>query len=110
MAAMREIRLRKRYGGGGSRVSAQSQAVGDLEKRVAREGRPGLSWQGCAAPNQTNAERISELKRKIGQQTMEIDFLKKVLRRFREHPLPVAVNGGTDSMSKSKRRPKRGQS
>ena len=29
---------------------------------------------------------------------------------FREHPLPVASNGGTDSMSKSKRRPKRGQS
>jgi len=46
----------------------------------------------------------------IGQQTMEIDFLKKALRRFREHPLPVAVNGGTDSMSKSKRRAKRGQS
>jgi len=54
--------------------------------------------------------RISELERKIGQQAMEIDFLKKALRRFREQRLPVAVNGGTDSMSKSKRRPKRGQS
>jgi len=80
-----------------------------LEKRVARERRPGLSWQRCAAAK-LNADRISELERKIGQQTMEIDFLKKVLRRFREHPLPVAGNGGTDSMSKSKRRAKRGQS
>jgi hypothetical protein len=54
--------------------------------------------------------RISELERKIGQRTMEIDFLKKVLRRSREHPRLGAVHGGTDSMSKSKRRPKRGQS
>src|SRR5437868_5935909 len=36
-----------------------------------------------------DAERIAELERKIEQQAMEIDFLKKALRRFREHPLRV---------------------
>src|ERR1700747_2939937 len=46
-------------------------------------------------------------ERKIGQQTMEIDFLKKVLRRFKEHPLGVVANGGTASTSKSRKQPKR---
>jgi transposase len=71
-----------------------------------------LAFPGKGAQPQSNlaADRISELELKIGQQTMEIYFLKKVLRRFSEHPWPVAVNGGTGSMSKSKRRAKRGQS
>lgn len=71
-----------------------------------------LAFPGKSARPQSrlDAERIAELERKIGQQAMELDFLKKALRRFREHPLPVAVNGGTDCMSKSKRRAKRGQS
>jgi len=70
-----------------------------------------LAFPGKSARPQTrlDAERIAELERKIGQQTMEIEFLKKALRRFREHPLPAAVNGDAVSMSKSKRRPKRGQ-
>jgi transposase-like protein len=70
-----------------------------------------LAFPGKSARPQTRleAERITELERKIGQQTMEIDFLKKALRRFREHPLPAAINGDTASMSKSKRPPKRGQ-
>ena len=66
--------------------------------------------KGAQPQSKLNADRISELERKIGQQTMEIDFLKKVLQRFRELPLPVAVNGDTESTSKSKRRPKRGRS
>jgi transposase-like protein len=71
-----------------------------------------LAFPGKSARPQSrlDAERIGELERKIGQQAMELDFLKKALRRFREHPLPVAVNGVVDSMSKSKRRAKRGQS
>jgi hypothetical protein len=38
---------------------------------------------------------------------MEIDFLKKVLRRFKEHPLGVVAIGGTASTSKSRKQPKR---
>jgi transposase len=70
-----------------------------------------LAFPGKSARPQTrlDAERIADLERKIGQQTIEIDFLKKALRRFREHPLPAAGNGDSVSMSKSKRRPKRGQ-
>ena len=52
------------------------------------------------------AERIPELERKIGQMTMEIDFLKKALRRFREQVPPVAGNGAIGSTSKSAKPPK----
>ena len=71
-----------------------------------------LAFPGKSARPQTrlDAERIAELERKIGQQTIEIDFLKKALWRFREHPLPAAAgNGDASSMNKSGKRPKRGQ-
>jgi transposase len=71
-----------------------------------------LAFPGHAAQSQPklDAQRIPELERKIGQQTMEIDFLKKALRRFREHPLPVGGNGKAASLSKSsKPSKKRGQ-
>ncbi len=45
------------------------------------------------AKSKLDADRIAQLERKIGQQAMEIEFLKKALRRFREHPLPVVGNG-----------------
>ena len=50
--------------------------------------------------------RVAELERKIGQQTMEIDFLKGCLRRIEEQR-PQAATGTTTSLrisaSKSKR-------
>jgi transposase len=70
-----------------------------------------LAFPGNGSRPQSNldAERIAQLERKIGQQAMEIEFLKKALRHFREHPLPVVVNGNAGSISKSSKRPKRGQ-
>ncbi|PYV80954.1 MAG: hypothetical protein DMG93_17145 [Acidobacteria bacterium] len=66
---------------------------------------PGI---GARPEAKLDAERISELERKIGQQAMEIDFLKKALRRFREQPPPVVGNGVTGSTSKSRKPRKRG--
>lgn len=70
-----------------------------------------LAFPGKSARPQIklDAERIAELERKIGQQTMEIDFLKKVLRRFRDHPQPAVVNGAARSTNKSGKRLKRGR-
>ena len=56
---------------------------------------------GTHPPVKLDAERIAELERKIGQQAMEIDFLKKALRRFREQARPIVGNGVTNSTSKS---------
>src|SRR6266436_5810465 len=66
-----------------------------------------LAFPGKSARPQSrlDAERIGELERKIGQQAMELDFLKKALRRFKEQPLPAAANGNAaGSMSKSGKR------
>ena len=46
--------------------------------------------------------REGELERKIGQMTMENDFLKKLLRSFEEQQ--VAVNGGGPSTRRSARK------
>ena len=59
---------------------------------------PGI---GTRPQPKGDAELIAQLERKIGQMTIEIDFLKKALRHFREHPLPAVANGNTGSTSKS---------
>jgi len=74
------------------------------------KGELAFPGQGGRPQAKSDAERMAQLERKIGQQTMEIDFLKKALRRFREHPLPVGGNGKAASLSKSsKPSKKRGQ-
>jgi hypothetical protein len=52
-------------------------------------------------PALDDARRIAELERKIGQLTMENDFLKKALRHFRDCHPPAVVNGGAACLKKS---------
>ncbi len=54
----------------------------------------------------TRAEesRVAELERKIGQQTLEIDFLKRALQHVEEQRRLRALDGGAASTSKSKRK------
>ena len=73
------------------------------------KGELAFPGKGVRPQPRLDAERIAELERKIGQQAMEIDFLKKVLQRFKERPLPLADNGGSTSTSRFKKRTKRGQ-
>ena len=73
------------------------------------KGELAFPGQGTRPQARVDAERIALLERKIGQQTMEIEFLKKALRRFREHPLAVIGSGNAGSTSKSKKRSKRDQ-
>jgi transposase-like protein len=71
------------------------------------QGELAFPGKGSRAESTHEAERIVELERKIGQQTMEIDFLKKALQRFRERRLPVVGSGDTSSTSKSGKAQKR---
>ena len=73
------------------------------------KGELAFPGQGVHAEATRESARMVELERKIGEQTMEIDFLKKALGRFREHPLPSVGNGASDSTSKSRKRSKGGQ-
>jgi transposase len=70
---------------------------------------PGIGRRGVPT-GLSELQRIAELERKIGQLTMENDFLKKTLQHFRDQHVPAVVNGETACLKKSgKQRPKRGK-
>jgi transposase-like protein len=48
--------------------------------------------------------RMAELERKVGQQTMEIDFLKRALQHVEEQRLLRALNNGALSTGRSKKK------
>src|SRR3984893_17458490 len=77
-------------------------------ERRARGGRafPGSGRRGVVTPGLDDARRIAELERKIGQLTMENDFLKKALQHFRDHH-PPAVVSGADACLKKLSKPRR---
>jgi transposase-like protein len=54
----------------------------------------------------SDEKRLAELERKIGQMTIENDFLKKALAHFREHHPPAVVSGAAACISKSRKRRK----
>ena len=69
---------------------------------------PGNAFPGLGSG--VGGDRVAELERKIGQQALEIDFLKGCLQRIEEQRMLQAVTGKpqpTDrSKSKSKRAPR----
>lgn len=75
------------------------QAQGEL-------GFPGLGRRGVTRAL-TELQRIAELERKIGQLTMETDFLKKALQHFRDHHPPAVVSGAAACLRKSGKRPRK---
>jgi len=48
--------------------------------------------------------KVAELERKIGQQSMEIDFLKRALQHVEEQRLLRALNNGAPSTSRSRKK------
>jgi transposase-like protein len=62
---------------------------------------PGNGRRGADSPSLDDAFRIAELERKIGQLTMENDFLKKTLRHFRDHHPPAVVSGAAVCLKRS---------
>mgnify|MGYP004703219665 CR=1 FL=1 len=61
---------------------------------------PG-NGQRAAAPVLDQGRQIAELERKIGQLTMENDWLKKALRHFKEQHPPAVVSGAVACLRKS---------
>jgi transposase len=70
---------------------------------------PGIGHRGTGLPALDDARRIADLERKIGQLTMENDFLKKALQHFRDHHPPAVVNGADVCLKKSVKRPPKGK-
>jgi transposase len=62
---------------------------------------PGIGRRGADLVALDDSRRIAELERKIGQLTVENDFLKKALQHFRDHHPPAIVSGGGACLKKS---------
>jgi transposase-like protein len=71
-------------------------------RREFREG-PGNAFPGLGRRRWEEA-RVAQLERKIGQQALEIDFLKGCLQRIEEQRQLQAVTGKPLSTKKSKAR------
>ena len=61
---------------------------------------PGNAFPGHG-PRRWSEGRIAELERKIGQQTLEIDFLKGCLQRIDEQRMLQASSGNPQSTARS---------
>jgi len=57
-----------------------------------------------AGKKRVEESKLGELERKIGQQTMEIDFLKRALQHVEEQRLLRALNNGAPSTSRSRKK------
>src|ERR1700735_3872567 len=62
---------------------------------------PGIGRRGADLPALDDARRVAELERKIGQLTMENDFLKKALQHLRTHHQLAVVSGADPFLEKS---------
>jgi transposase-like protein len=62
-----------------------------------------------AGQKRSEESRVAELERKIGQQTLEIDFLKRALPHVEEQRLLRALSTGAASTSTSKKKSKQGR-
>src|SRR6201996_6640457 len=104
IAAMRALDA----GASGGEIARKYQLSPKLLERWRGEWRakgglafPGSGRRGIDVPPLDDARRIGELERKIGQMTMENDFLKKALQHFRDHHPPAVVNGADACLKKS---------
>jgi len=61
---------------------------------------PGNAFPG-QGQRRWSEGRIAELERKIGQQTLEIDFLKACLQRIEEQRMLQVSNGNPQSTARS---------
>ncbi len=71
-------------------------------RREIRQG-PGNVFPGHGKQRWSEG-RMAELERKIGQQTLEIDFLKGCLQRIEEQRMLQAVTGNPRSTGRSKKK------
>ena len=71
-------------------------------RREFRQG-PGNVFPGHGKQRWSEG-RMAELERKIGQQTLEIDFLKGCLQRIDEQRMLQAVTGNPRSTGRSKKK------
>jgi transposase-like protein len=89
-------------------VSRTCEVSPNVLHRWRREFRDGVekAFPGLGRKKAEDS-RLAELERKIGQQTLEIDFLKRVLQRVEEARMLQELQATAPSTNKSRAKPKR---
>jgi transposase len=102
LAAVRRLEM----GASIAEVARACEVSPNVLHRWRREFRDGVdvAFPGLGK-KKAEENRVAELERKIGQQTLEIDFLKRVLQRVEEARMLQALNGTAPSMGKSRKKP-----
>ena len=78
----------------------RKEGAAGFERPVGRP--PGSTVLGArAAPEAAAARRIAELERKIGQQTLDLDFLRRAYKRLKESRRKSTGTGATASTPRS---------
>lgn len=82
LAAVRRLEM----GASAAEVARACEINANVLHRWRREFRDGVetAFPGLGRRHASEQNRIAELEQKIGQQTLEIDFLKRVLQRLEE--------------------------
>ena len=83
------------------RDAYRADGAAGLERTVGRP--PGVPNPGrpAASPEETAARRVAELERKIGQQALDIDFLRGAFKRVKESRRKNVETGATASTERS---------
>jgi transposase len=97
LAAVRELESGKPIGYVARQLEVHANTLDRWRREFKKQPTKAFSGQGRAVLAES---REAELERKIGQLTMENDFLKKLLRSFEEQQ--ALGNGGEPSISGSK--------
>jgi transposase len=101
LAAVRRLEM----GASAAEVSRACEVNANVLHRWRREFRDGVDRAFPGLGKKKAAEsQVAELERKIGQQTLEIDFLKRVLQRVEEARMLQALQGIAPSTSRSKKK------
>lgn len=97
-AAVRRLEM----GASLAEVARACEVNANVLHRWRREFRDGVdrAFPGLGK-RKAEESRVAELERKIGQQALEIDFLKNVLQRVEEARMLQALNRTTSSGSRS---------
>jgi transposase-like protein len=102
LAAVNELKSGKPLGFVARRLEVSANTLSRWRREVEKQPTKAFSGQGKRMLAESTE---AELERKIGQQAMEIDFLKKLLRSFEEQQ--EAGNGSGPSTKRSARKTNR---
>jgi len=102
VAAVKELESGKPAGYVARRLEIKPNLLHRWRQELKKQPTKAFSGQGKPVLGES---REAELERKVGQMTMEIDFLKKLLRSLEEQQ--EAENGSGPSTKKSAKKTKR---